>query len=271
MLVAMNLARSEALVPRLRILPEATSTNDVLTALAAEGDEPNLSTVITLNQTGGRGRLGRTWVAPAGASLAASVLLRPAFHGGASLGVEHFGWLPLIAGAAMCRSVDALIGDGRTGLKWPNDVHLDGLKVCGVLAELLPGGDSVVIGAGVNLTQTEDELPVSTATSLALAGVLNRGDDLVDAVLGRYLAELTELLGRFLDSGAEAAASGIQRLVSEWCATLGQEVRVQLPGDNDLIGTAMGIDETGRLLVRTLPDGRVQAVAAGDVTHLRYE
>jgi BirA family biotin operon repressor/biotin-[acetyl-CoA-carboxylase] ligase len=253
----------------LRILESAGSTNDVLAELDAAAAEPALSTVITLDQTGGRGRLGRVWTAPKDKALAASVLVRPSSAVGA--GPFPFGWIPLLAGAAMCSAIDALVGGGRTGLKWPNDVQVDGLKVCGVLAELRPGGDAVIVGTGVNLTLTEDELPVATATSLALAGVAPSGDELVDLVLSRYLARLDELVARLAASGGDETASGVHRVVSEWCRTLGRDVRVVLPGGDDLFGVATGIDSTGRLLVRTARDRETVAVAAGDVTHLRYE
>jgi BirA family biotin operon repressor/biotin-[acetyl-CoA-carboxylase] ligase len=259
-----DLRRTEVVSPRVRVLDSAASTNDVLAELVKAGDEPSFSTVLTLNQTDGRGRLGRVWSAPPDKTLAASVLVRPA--------VTPFplGWIPLLAGAAMSTAVDALIGGGRTGLKWPNDVQVDGRKVCGVLAELLPSGDAVIVGTGVNLTLSEDELPVPTAISLTLAGV-DGTDDLVDVVLGAYLSELAELLARLTSSGGDAVASGVHRVVSEWCRTLGRDVRVSLPGGNDLFGVATGLDETGRLVVREQGSNRETAVAAGDVTHLRYE
>jgi BirA family biotin operon repressor/biotin-[acetyl-CoA-carboxylase] ligase len=267
----MELRRSGEIVPHMRLLAEAGSTNDVLIALADEGDEVDFSTVVTLNQTGGRGRLGRTWVAPADKALAVSVLLRPRLPAGEPLGLEHFGWIPLIAGVAMATAVHALVGGHRTRLKWPNDVLIDGLKVSGVLAELLPSGDAVVIGAGVNLCLEASELPVPTATSLLLAGVHPSGEELADLILSDYLATLGDLMSSFLQVGADAGASGILDLVTEWCSTLGQEVRVELPGGDDLVGVATGIDPTGRLVVQRTSDGAVQAVAAGDVTHLRYE
>jgi BirA family transcriptional regulator, biotin operon repressor / biotin---[acetyl-CoA-carboxylase] ligase len=263
-----DLARTAAQTPRLRILESAGSTNDVLAELNRDAAEPSLSTVLTLDQTSGRGRLGRVWTAPKDKTLAASVLVRPAVTG---LHDFPFGWIPLIAGAAMCTSIDELIGAGRTGLKWPNDVQVDGRKVCGVLAELVPPGDAVIVGTGVNLTLTEEELPVPMATSLALAGVALRGDDLVDRVLSRYLSTLAEQVERLAASGGDAVGSGIHRIVSEWCRTLGRDVRVSLPGGEDLFGEALGIDETGRLLLRTARDGEITTVAAGDVTHLRYE
>lgn len=265
----MELTLTSAVAPNLRILEATTSTNDVLAGLAAVGDEPHLSTVVTLDQTAGRGRLGRVWVAPRGKALAASVLLRPGSTDG-GLSADQVGWLPLIAGVAMCQSIDALVGGGRTGLKWPNDVQIDGLKVCGILAELLPSG-AVVMGSGVDLTLEEAELPVPTATSLALAGVTERGDELVDRVLAGYLIALRDLIERYVAFGADPEASGVHRVVTEWCRTLGRRVRVMLPGGRDLFGLATGIDATGCLVVRSDTDDEIIAVAAGDVTHLRYE
>jgi BirA family biotin operon repressor/biotin-[acetyl-CoA-carboxylase] ligase len=280
MLGWVQLTTSAGLVPRLQILDTVGSTNDVLIRAAADGSEPNFSTVVTLDQTAGRGRLGRVWIAPPGKTLAASVLLRPVLPAGEPLARGHFGWLPLIAGASLAIAVDSLVGGGRTGLKWPNDVQIDGLKVSGILSELVASGDAVVIGAGVNLTLDAEELPVPTATSLALAGVALRGEELVDTLLSGYLEQLREFMTSFLRVGADASASGIHQLVSEWCSTLGREVRVDLPGSNgsaagatgaSLVGVATGIDPSGRLQVRRTSDGVVQAVAAGDVTHLRYE
>jgi BirA family biotin operon repressor/biotin-[acetyl-CoA-carboxylase] ligase len=249
------------------VLDQAGSTNDVLAELVRAGDEPAFSTVLTLNQTGGRGRLGRSWTAPPQKTLAASVLVRPAQQ---LPGSFPYGWIPLLAGAAMSSAIDALVGDGRTGLKWPNDVQVDDRKICGVLAELVPSGDAVIVGTGVNLTLTENELPVPTAISLSLAGVADDAETLVDLVLGRYLAEFDELLRTLTRAGGDAIASGAHRVVSEWCRTLGREVRVSLPGGTDLFGTATGIDATGRLIVREQGSHAETAVAAGDVTHLRY-
>ena len=252
---------------RFLVLDETGSTNDVLVAAAA--DEPDFSVVVTGSQTAGRGRLGREWIAPPGSSLSISVLLRPVLASGAPVALEHFGWIPLIAGVAMCRAIAPLV-PGVVGLKWPNDVQIDGLKVSGLLAELVPTRDAVVMGSGVNLSLTRDELPTAVSTSLALSGASLQGDDLADAVLTVYLRQLRSLIAAFTRDGADAESSGILALVTALCTTIGQDVRVELPGGSDLTGTATGIDGHGRLVVRR-SDGLVSAVAAGDVTHLRYE
>lgn len=264
----MKLPRSQQTASRLRVLAETGSTNDDLVAIAA--DEAAYSTIVAASQTAGRGRLGRPWVAPPEASLSISVLLRPAYPGGEPLPLEHYGWLPLIAGVAMAEAIEPLV-PGQVGLKWPNDVQIDGQKVSGLLAELVPGADAVVMGSGVNLALTADQLPTPVSTSLLLAGAELTGDELADAVLSRYLERLRELVTAFLHSGADVDASGTRELVVERCTTLGQQVRVELPGGSMLHGTATGIDRSGRLQVRLGSDGSTVAVAAGDVTHLRYE
>jgi BirA family biotin operon repressor/biotin-[acetyl-CoA-carboxylase] ligase len=260
----MKLPRSESSAARLTVLAETTSTNDVLVASAA--DQPEFAVVVTGSQTSGRGRLGRVWVAPPGKSLAISVLLRPVHADGRALSLEHFGWLPLIAGAAMAKAITAVV-PGTVGLKWPNDVQIDGLKVSGLLAELTPAGNAVVLGAGVNLALAADELPTPVSTSLLLAGAALEGDELADAVLSSYLDNLRSLYTDFLADGVDGALAVITSL----CTTLGQRVRVELPSGVDLHGTATGIDRSGRLEVRSDEDGALVAVAAGDVTHLRYE
>ena len=245
----MTLPLSRAIAASLDVLDEAGSTNAVLVERARAGTEREFATVVTTNQTAGRGRLGRTWVAPPGKTLAISVLLAPPSS-------DRLSWLPLLAGLAMARAVRSLVTGHAVTLKWPNDVQVDGLKVSGLLAELVPGA-GVVIGAGLNLTMDESELPTPVSTSLTLVGA--SADDLVDRALAAYLGELKGLYEGML------AGSDIRALVEAECSTIGRSVRVELPGGDNLYGTATGIDAEGRLIV----DGR--AVAAGDVTHLRYE
>jgi BirA family transcriptional regulator, biotin operon repressor / biotin---[acetyl-CoA-carboxylase] ligase len=287
----MDLPQSRAVVPRLEFLTTAGSTNDEL-RVAATGPSaaawPHGSVIVTDDQTRGRGRMGRTWLAPTGKTLAISVLLRPELPGGEAFPVEAYGWLPLIAGAAMTEAVRhavdaaASAADGEadeddTGgveveLKWPNDVLVSGFKVCGILSELLPPSTgsgttgAVVVGAGLNLTLDEHDLPTLNSTSLLLITGVQPD---ADSVLADYLTGFLTLVRAFAEHGADAAASGIASRVSELCGTLGSEVRVELPGDRELLGVAERLDRDGRLVVRDR-NGEPQTVAAGDVTHLRY-
>ena len=281
----MEWERSRRAVPRFDWLDQVGSTNDVLREAEQGADaapRPHGSVVVTDDQTHGRGRLGRTWLAPTGKTLAISVLLRPELPGGAPFPPEGYGWIPLIAGAAMTeavrRAVDAAASASRveaedddTGgveveLKWPNDVLVSGFKVCGILSELLPETGAVVVGAGLNLTLDEHDLPTLTSTSLQLVTGVQPD---ADAVLADYLGTFLGLLRAFSEHRADAAASGIADRVSTLCGTLGSEVRVELPGGRELIGVAERLDRDGRLVVRDR-NGEPQSVAAGDVTHLRY-
>ncbi|MFB9309255.1 BirA family biotin operon repressor/biotin-[acetyl-CoA-carboxylase] ligase [Agromyces hippuratus] len=313
----MDWERSRAAVPRFEFRDEVGSTNDELRAAASGPDAAEWghgAVLVTDNQTHGRGRLGRVWLAPTGKTLAISVLLRPELDGGAPLPPDAYGWIPLIAGAAMTEAVrravelhvppgttDATAGsmpspaeqqgpaasarpsrrrlraeeaegpDGSGGvdveLKWPNDVLVSGYKICGILSELLPDSGAVIVGAGLNLTLDEHDLPTLTSTSLLL--VTGAQPD-ADAVLADYLGTFLEMFGAFVASGADAVASGVAARVAELCGTIGSEVRVELPGDRELLGHAERLDDDGRLVVIDRENGEPWSVAAGDVTHLRY-
>jgi BirA family biotin operon repressor/biotin-[acetyl-CoA-carboxylase] ligase len=262
----MLLPVSSERVPFLLQFPSLPSTNAELVRLAGAQQLPAFTTLVTDDQTAGRGRRGRSWVAPAGTSLAISVLLRPSGPDGAPLDPSRFSWLSLAAGVAMTDAVATVLPDASVGFKWPNDVQVAGKKICGVLGELLPSGGGVVMGAGINVTMTVEQLPVPTATSLALEGA--DGDDLPDRVLSAYLARLVELVGTYGEHAGDADASGLRAAAVERCTTLGREVRAELPGDEELLGSAVGIDGLGRLQIRS-GSGRVDAVAAGDIIHLR--
>lgn len=231
------------------------STNAELARRAATDTLDDFTVLVTDDQTAGRGRQGRVWSAPPGATLAVSVFLRP----GAGMG-----WLPLVAGLAMTRAVRALIPEGaaRTELKWPNDVLVDGDKVAGLLGEI--AGDGAVMGAGLNVAMTREQLPVPTATSLALAGA--DLDGLAERALTTYLTEFERAWRSFADAHFDVEA-GLRGAVSAACGTLGREVRVELPGGAQWRGSAVAIDREGRLVVRSAADELV--VSAGDVTHVR--
>lgn len=168
----------------LEVVPATGSTNS---DLAARADGPEGAVLIAEEQTAGRGRLDRTWTAPARSGLFFSVLLKPS-----DVPVERWGWLPLLAGVATATGLSRVAGVD-TALKWPNDVlvTIDGeeRKTAGILAERAGGPDSaggpgVVLGIGVNVSLREDELPVPEAGSLALAGAKETDrDPLLRAVL----------------------------------------------------------------------------------------
>jgi BirA family biotin operon repressor/biotin-[acetyl-CoA-carboxylase] ligase len=250
----MDFPLSRSAVPDLRIVASSPSTNSELLAFAADPAVPSFTTLLTLDQTAGRGRLDRSWVAPGGTALALSVLVRDA------LTSPLAAWLPLLAGLTLAEALDEHTG-GRVAVKWPNDLLLDGRKVCGILVEVAPGGRDAVVGSGLNLAQTAEQLPVDTATSLALAGAPISIEEL-DAVVARYLGRLRNELE------TPGPVSRLRERVAARCATVGSAVRVTLADGAVLLGTATAIDATGRLEVTT-DGGDAVVVAVGDVTHVR--
>ncbi|WP_175414082.1 biotin--[acetyl-CoA-carboxylase] ligase [Agrococcus sp. SGAir0287] len=228
------------------VLPSVGSTFDVVDPRAAA-----LSTWATLDQRAGRGRLGRAWVAPAGRCLAASILVRPTSP------PDAWGWLPLAVGLALAEAIDPLVPTATVSVKWPNDVLVDGAKVAGILCERR--GDDVVVGVGVNLVLTPDELPTDRATSLRIAGARGEAEELADAVLAGVL--------RGIRDASDLADARLHERIAGRCSTLGERVRVLLPAGRDLVGTASGLGPAGELDVDV--DGRRERVSAGDVQHVR--
>lgn len=232
-------------------------------------------------QLSGKGRLGRTWTAPAGSQVIFSVLLLPE-------SLEHLGTLPLAAGLAVTDSIEGSV------LKWPNDVHIDGNKLCGILAEAGPVGQAfkaapkteltkvevgkaevnkaevnkaevnkavggaapsarVVVGMGINVTLTREELPIEKATSLALEGRDTDRTELAITVLKNLRRRIVQW------ENQDPQLLHDYRAV---CSSLGQEVRLETPS-GDVTGHVDEIGEDGRIMVAG------EYYSAGDVTHLR--
>lgn len=258
----------DSLWTALDVVDSTGSTNSDLAARAAAGAAEG-AVLVAEEQTAGRGRLDRRWTAPARSGLFFSVLLRPgaATAGGHGPVPPHrWGWLPLLAGVATATALSRTAGVD-TALKWPNDllVTVDGeeRKAGGILAER-QGTDAVVIGLGVNVSLRAEELPVPTATSLALADA--PGTDR-DPLLRAVLRSLADWYGAWRAADGDPAASRLQQTYAAGCATLGREVRAELPGGGEIAGRAVGVDGDGRLVIAT-PEGE-QPVGAGDVVHLR--
>ncbi len=241
----------------LTVVASTGSTNQDLLAAARAGALAG-SVLVAEEQTRGRGRLDRSWQSQPGAALTFSVLLRPA-----AVPPGSRGWLPLLAGVSVVAALHGQAGL-EVSLKWPNDVLAGGAKLAGILAEQT--GNAIVVGIGLNVSQRRDELPSDQATSVWLNGAT--GTDR-SAILAAVLREFERWYQRWASGPqpGDAAASGLRAEYIRYCATLGQEVRVELPGGGVLTGRASDVDDVGRLLV-TGPDG-VQAVSAGDVVHVR--
>ncbi|WP_293822786.1 biotin--[acetyl-CoA-carboxylase] ligase [uncultured Corynebacterium sp.] len=242
-------------------------------------------------QLSGKGRLGRSWTAPAGSQVILSVLLLPE-------SLDRLGTLPLAAGLAVTDSIEGTV------LKWPNDVHIDGNKLCGILAEAGPVGQAfkaapktelnkvevgkaevnkaevnkaevnkaevnkaevnkavggaapsarVVVGMGINVTLTREDLPIEKATSLALEG---RDTDRTELAIN-VLKNLRRRIVQWENQDPQ-----LLRDYRAVCSSLGQEVRLETPS-GDVTGHVDEIGEDGRIMVAG------EYYSAGDVTHLR--
>ena len=231
-----------------RWLSEIDSTNRYLIDEARAGAPTGL-VVVADHQTSGRGRLGRTWVAPPGASLLVSLLLRP------TVAPDRRHLLVMAAGLAMAEAVEAETGV-VAGLKWPNDLLVGERKLAGILAEAT--ADALVVGIGVNIEWLE--VPTEL-TAIATACNLEGGRPTTPAtVLQAFLDRYTD---RLEDHDASRAAYEARLL------TLGRRVRVEQAG-GVLTGVAIGVDPDGRLRLRT-DDATELAIAVGDVVHVRTE
>lgn len=254
-----GLLRPDGLWTSLDVVDSTGSTNSDLAGRAASLTEG--AVLVAEEQTAGRGRLDRTWTAPARSGLFFSVYLTPG-----AVPVQRWGWLPLLAGVAAATGLARSAGVD-TALKWPNDllVTVEGeeRKTGGILAER--AGDGVVIGIGLNVSLRTDELPAPTAASLALAGAVSTDRE---TLLRGVLRSLEEWYGQWRAADGDAAASGLQEAYAAGCATLGRTVRAQLPGDRTLTGEAVAIDGDGRLVLSS-GDGLREPVSAGDIVHLR--
>jgi BirA family transcriptional regulator, biotin operon repressor / biotin---[acetyl-CoA-carboxylase] ligase len=211
------------------------STNERARELAA-GGAPHGTLVTAGQQTAGHGRQGRTWIAPAGSGLLMSLVLR-----------EPPRLLPLVAAVAVADAAGE-----RAMVKWPNDILLDGRKVCGILAEGRPQERWAVLGIGLNVALDLEMLPAELRDRAGTLG-LTPGD--IEDVLAELLRALDERL-------AQPTAT----VLDTWRgrdALRGREIA----WNGDHRGIAAGIDDDGRLLVE-LPGGGTTALDAGEV-HLR--
>ena len=292
----------EALSEDFAVIDYTESTGSTNTDLMQAGKVADGTVLLANEQVAGKGRLGRQWVSPAGSQLIFSVLILPD-------SLDHLGTLPLAAGLAVTDSVEGAV------LKWPNDVHIDGKKLCGILAEAGPVGEAfksapktevskaeinkaeinkaevnkaeinkaeinkaeinkaevskaevapktqsanppsarVVVGMGINVTLTREELPIEAATSLALEGLETDRTQLAITVLKNLRHRITQW---------EQQDPQLMTDYRKVCSSIGQEVRLEAP-TGDVFGTVEGVADDGRINVGG------EYYSAGDVIHLR--
>lgn len=238
-----------------RAVAETGSTNDDLVAAANAGAGDG-HVLISELQVAGKGRLGRTWTAPAGSGLTMSVLLVLP-----TVPLLRRGWIGALTGLSLVATVQRVCG-AEAALKWPNDLLVGGVKCAGLLAEATT--DGVVVGFGLNVTLERAELPRPDATSLLLAGATQLDRAVIAAAV---LDDLAVRLDAWTAAGGDPDRSGLRGDYRRACTTLGARVRVELPDGSAVTGLARDVTVDGGLVVDT--DAGPRTFTAADVQHLR--
>lgn len=235
---------------------QVDSTNTQAKRLGEEPERAGHGTLVVADlQTAGKGRRGRSWESPSGASIYMSILLRP------EILPDQAPMLTLVMAQSVAEAVRELTG-AEVGIKWPNDIVLNGKKICGILTEMSAEIDYinyVVIGVGVNVNTPDfPEALVETATSLKIElGQNIKRSALIAAVMKRF----EENYETFIRTGD---LSGIQERYNSLLVNRNRAVRVLEPG-HEYNGHALGINNTGELLVEK-EDGTTAEIFAGEVS-----
>lgn len=253
-----NGVSGEAVFRHIIRLEKTSSTNDVAKQEARAG-APEGVVVVADHQTAGRGRRGRSWVTPPGTALMFSVLLRPPIE------PRQAPLLVFLAAAAVREVVADGIGDlveangaaldefsDRVLIKWPNDVVVDGRKVCGVLVELSADAGRVqwcVVGVGVNVNQLPDDFPPElSGQATSMRAVTGRSWDR-EALLDHILAGMARRYRHVLKHGFDDLLAEVRR----YSATIGKHVRVFEADGSHWDGLAVDVQDDGALLVQAMP------------------
>jgi BirA family transcriptional regulator, biotin operon repressor / biotin---[acetyl-CoA-carboxylase] ligase len=234
-------------------LSEVDSTNRLLRGMAAQGASEGTLVMADYQHTG-RGRRGRGWAAPPGSSLMLSVLLRPR-----EINPQRAALLPVVLAVAVAEAIERCLAL-RPAIKWPNDILVDGKKVCGILveSEITGAGEMMVVaGIGLNVNQAIEhfsDLPTATSLRLACGQVVDRG-----SLLGVILQEIERAYYDFLE-GWQPHDAWRRR-----AAMLGEAITVHPSDGPAWQGFAQDLAPDGSLVVLT-PDGRHQNLHAADIT-----
>lgn len=237
------------------LFPVTDSTN-VRAAHFAEGGSPHGTVVCADSQTGGRGRLGRTWESPPGVNLYVSLLLRPAIE------PREAPRLTLVTAVALAETVEETAGLSAA-LKWPNDLYLNGRKAAGILAEMSADLDRlrhVVIGIGLNVNAAPEDFPADLRPNVTSLRQETGRSVLRVELLALFLSRFEEAYGTFL-------SGGFARLLPAWdrrCVLSGKRVLLR-HGDRETRGTAIRVDEEGALIFRPEGEGAAERIHGGEI------
>jgi BirA family biotin operon repressor/biotin-[acetyl-CoA-carboxylase] ligase len=246
--------KSNVFGKKVQVFESVESTQNIARS-AAEDGAPEGTLVIAEQQLNGRGRMGREWVSPRGKGVWMSMVLRP------SLPIQFAPQLTLLTAVALCRSLKRITAL-PIGIKWPNDLLIDGKKISGILLESAAEDERltfVIAGIGISVNLEEDDYPVELlekATSLRMAG--NKKIDRID-VITDFLMEWEQLYFLYQEQG-------FSPIVTIWEAlsfSLGKPARLITP-QGDLVGVPIGLDESGAIRIQ-LADGSIKPVFSAEM------
>jgi len=259
-----GLLRTQSIGKVIHYQDELGSTNTKLLELGEKGASEG-TVVIADKQTEGKGRLERTWISPAGTNLYISVLFRP------EISAADSALFTFLASIALKETIDKT-GVTNTKIKWPNDIQIEGKKVAGVLTEMRSKRemvDFIVVGIGVNINMAREQINAEmgkvarTATSIKE----NLGKDIERA---KFAADLLLELEKWYRIFSSKGRTLILREWTEKWGDLNKRVRINIEGEKEFEGTAIGIDDRGYLLIKA-DNGEISKIIAGDVTVIELE
>jgi BirA family biotin operon repressor/biotin-[acetyl-CoA-carboxylase] ligase len=254
-----NIFKGDIIGKEIIFFESIASTNDKAMETGMQREDPEGTVIIADTQTHGRGRFGRNWTSPPGVNLYFTVILKP------PLPPAETQMITLATATAVASAIREHTGLD-TGIKWPNDILVNGRKTGGILTEMRSHGNSIsllTVGIGVNVNMPLSSLPedirhLSTSLKTEKGGPVDR-----EKLLKKILAELERAYKNLLNGNKRA-------LINEWLglnSIIGNNVRVQMQ-DRVISGTAEGISDMGELVIR-LPSGKTETVSAGEVTILK--
>lgn len=242
---------------QLREFDVLKSTNETAVAMAQEG-APEGTVIVAARQEGGHGRMQRVWSSPLG-GLWFTVILRP------QINPQYAAQITLLAGVAVSKAVRRLYDTENVQIKWPNDLLLDGKKICGILSELQLDEkgviDYAIVGIGVNVALSAADFPAEVAATAASLNASLHKDFTCDQVLAAIMEDFGILYDKWLLLGADVVMKEWQKLN----CTVGRHVLVK---DNDQVifaGTVTAVDEEGAIIVRN-EQGIIQSFNFGEIS-----
>jgi BirA family biotin operon repressor/biotin-[acetyl-CoA-carboxylase] ligase len=243
---------------KLYYFTETGSTNDDAFSSGNEG-APEGTIVIADRQNQGKGRMQRLWHSPSGSNIYTSIILRPQIQ------LSKSSQIPILAGVAVAETLNSYCPD-KVWLKWPNDVLIDGKKVCGILAQMKISTDEIdfiVMGIGINVNLNHEQFPqdirdIATSLSIETGREVSR----LELIISLY-----ENLEKWYKHLLQNGFGPIREKWLKMTPMIGQTVQVIFK-DEKIAGKATGLDEDGSLILLTTENKEIK-VSAGDATILK--